>query len=473
MATSRQIAPIATVLGGDLDVPLLGGDRARHVNLDHAASTPALVEVWDAVERFLPWYASVHRGDGYKSLVSTAAYEDARNSVRRFIGASNDDVVVFTRNTTDAVNLLARSCPPGTIVVTTAAEHHANLLPWRRHTRVVELPVPASRAEVLSSFTEALRALPSAPTPILLAVTGASNVTGETWPIGELAGIAHDARARIFVDAAQLAPHRPIDMSELHIDWIALSGHKLYAPFGAGALVGTTEWLDAADPYLSGGGAVTHVDEVGVELEGLPARHEAGTPNVVGAVALAAACDALGAIGMDRVASHDRELTAALRDALCSVDAVRTYHMWADAPDVVALSSFNLEGLSPAKLAAVLSAEHGVAVRSGSFCAHRLLGRIVPDVSPLAPGCNPAVPGAVRASLGVDSAGSDIDRLSSALREVVRSGPRWRYVSTGDGSFAPRPDDRAWPLAHHADAPRAEVGDGAAPFLRGAPLVGS
>lgn len=440
MGASLRIDPIGAVLGAGLDVPLVGGERTRHVNLDHAASTPALVTVWKELERFLPWYASVHRGDGYPSRVSTARYEGARDALRAFLGASRQAAVVFTRNTTDAINLLARSCPPGTTVVTTAAEHHANLLPWRRYTTVVELPVPSTRASVLSSFEGALEALPRKGAPRLVAVTGASNVTGETWPIGELAEMAHEAGARIFVDAAQLAPHRQVDMSDLGLDWVALSGHKLYAPFGAGALVGTTAWLEVADPYLSGGGAVARVDAAGSEHRGLPARHEAGSPNVVGAVALAAACDALRAIGMRRIADHDRELGGTLRDALASVSGVTTYRTWRDATDVLALASFNLAGIPPARLAAVLSAEHGISVRSGSFCAHRLLDHLAPGGPVQLEGCGPTLSGAARASLGIDSTSDDIARLSTALSEISRHGPRWQYAPADDGSYRPVPD---------------------------------
>ena len=456
MAAALPIAPIAPVVGGDLAVPLLGGSEARQVNLDHAASTPALEAVWRAVAEFLPWYASVHRGDGYPSRLSTARYEQARQSVRRFLGAASDHVVLFTRNTTDAVNLLARSCPPGTTVLTTAAEHHANLLPWRRYATVAELPAPTSRAALLSSYRQAL-AESRGSGPVLVATTGASNVTGEVWPIGELAELAHRAGARIFVDAAQLAPHRPIDSSALGLDWVALSGHKLYAPFGSGALVGSSAWLEAADPYLQGGGAVRRVGATGAELHGLPARHEAGSPNVVGAVALASACDTLGSLGMDGVAAHDRELAGSLHDVLGSVPGLTTYRLWPDAGDVMALATFNLAGHPPAELAAVLSAEHGIAVRSGSFCAHRLLEHLVPDGAPAAPGCERTLPGAVRASLGVSSSGDDLGRLGRALRTVAAGGTRGRYRQAADGSFLPERDDRSWP-AGWPGAPFATVG---------------
>ena len=208
------------------------------MNLDYAASTPAMAAVWDAVEAFMPWYSSVHRGSGVKSQVSTAAYEGARDAVAGFAGARAGDAVVFVRNTTEAVNVLAAALPPGARVLSSAVEHHSAMLPWRRHD-VRLLPFAGSPDELLGACERALRAARID----LVAVTGASNVTGEVWPVAELAALAHEHGARLFVDAAQLAPHRPIDMAGAGIDFLAFSGHKLYAPFGAGALVGDARAL--------------------------------------------------------------------------------------------------------------------------------------------------------------------------------------------------------------------------------------
>ena len=244
------------LVGADLVVPLVTGERVRYVNLDCAASAPCLRSVHEAVTALLPWYSSVHRGAGFASVVMTDAYDEAREVVAEHLGARADDTVIFTRNTTDSLNLLASALPDDTTVVSFASEHHANLLPWRRGTSV-HLPVPRSPEEALARVDDALRAATTRHR--LLAVTGASNVTGEIWPLAELTAIAHRHGARIAVDAAQLAPHRPIDIAALDADYLALSGHKLYAPFGAGVLVGRSDWLDAAEPYLAGGGAVRRV----------------------------------------------------------------------------------------------------------------------------------------------------------------------------------------------------------------------
>jgi selenocysteine lyase/cysteine desulfurase len=290
-AGAASPGPLADVVGAGLDVPLVTGGSVRYANLDYAASAPALRAVADRVTELLPLYSSVHRGAGYASAVCTSAYEAARATLASFTGARPDDVVVFTRNTTDALNLLAAAVPGP--VVHLDIEHHANLLPWQ--SRPAGARVVAARAtlpETLRAVRDELARTPAA----LLAVTGASNVTGECLPVAELAGIAHAHGARIAVDGAQLVPHRRVDLAASGIDYLAFSGHKMYAPFGAGALVGHGDWLDAAPPYLAGGGAVREVRLDATDWAASPARHEGGTPNVVGAVALAAACQVVDSL---------------------------------------------------------------------------------------------------------------------------------------------------------------------------------
>src|SRR6476646_4222231 len=280
------------MIGADVEVPCLDGRTRRYVDLDYAASTPAMAGVWAAVEEFMPWCSSVHRGSGYKSRLATTAYEGARAAVAEFVGAR---------------------------VLSTAAEHHANMLPWRRHDLTV-LPVPDSAWELVERCEHALRV--AQPRIDLVAVTGASNVTGEVWPLAELAAVAHHYGAELFVDAAQLAPHRPIDMAQTGIDYLALSGHKLYAPFGAGALVACGRALERGEPLLRGGGAIELVTLDDVVWADAPERYEAGSPNVVGAVALGAACRILGQVGMRRVEAHERGLSARLAAGLAGVPGV-------------------------------------------------------------------------------------------------------------------------------------------------------
>lgn len=434
------IGPLAHTAAAGISVPLADGRRVRYANLDIAASAPALESVRRVVDTTLEWSSSVHRGAGFASAVCTGALAEARRVVADFVGARAGDRVVFVRNTTDALNLLAASLPGDTTVVTFASEHHANLLAWRLSDPVV-LPVPSSATDAVASLDDALGALreSSPTTPLLVAVTGASNVTGELWPIDELAAAAHRHGARIVVDAAQLAPHRQIDIASSGIDYVAVSGHKLYAPVGAGALVGRADWLDAAEPYLAGGGASRLVTADRVEWADGDNRHEAGTPNVVGAVALAAACTELDRIGFDAIHRHERTLSERLDRGLAAIVGVRTYRTWNGPTDRIGVVVFNLDGWHHGHLAAVLSAEYGIGVRDGAFCAHRLVDHLVGDD---AEGGSHAA--AVRISLGLGSSIDDVDRVLAALTriEVVGAEHEYRLV---DGRYELVDDGRVRP----------------------------
>jgi selenocysteine lyase/cysteine desulfurase len=431
--SARTACADVRLLGSDTEVMCADGRARPYVNLDYAASTPALPEVWDAVAAFMPWYSSVHRGSGEKSQVATAAYERSREDVRAFVGASPRDDVILVRNTTEAINVLAAALPAGTRVLSSPVEHHANMLPWRRHD-VELLPFPDSADALCAACEHALRS--ARPRIGIVALTGASNVTGEVWPLERLAAIAHRHGARLFVDAAQLAPHRPIDMAAAGIDFLAFSGHKLYAPFGAGALVGPVSGLGDAFPLLQGGGAIKLVTLDDTIWADAPDRHEAGSPNVVGAVALGAACRALDALGMGSVAEHERGLTARLRLGLEAVPGLEPLALWpGEDVDRVGVASFNLAGYRHPLLAAILSAEHAIGVRHGCFCAHPLIAHLlaIPPAEMLryrrelqARG-TPQLPGAVRASLGLGTTEHDVDQLVEALGAIARHGPAMRY----------------------------------------------
>ncbi len=438
-AGAHQAEPRLATVGAGLSVPLVTGTRVPYANLDYAASAPCLTAVRDAVDRLLPSYASVHRGTGQLSRQCTHAYESARDTVREFVGARQRAAVVFTRNTTDAMNLLAHVLPRQTTVVTFDTEHHATLLPWRTD-QVIRLAPPESAAAACAAVAEALRTAPIGPR--LVAVTGASNVTGEIWPIAELARIAHAHGARIALDAAQLAPHVPIDATAFDLDYVALSGHKLYAPFGAGALIGRADWLRAAPPYLVGGGATSHVGDDSVRWAEVPDRHEGGTPNVVGAVALAAACRALIAADRDVLAAEEKALVARLQDGIASIPGVRSLALWGPTAPRVGLVSFVVDGIDGRRIAAALSAEHGIGVRAGGFCAHRFVRHLVRGLGDdPAGGCAGADATPVRVSFGIGTTVSDVDRLLKALRGLVIEGARWDYAEV-DGEVVPVPDPR-------------------------------
>ncbi|WP_043646997.1 aminotransferase class V-fold PLP-dependent enzyme [Nocardia thailandica] len=436
-AVADPTCALARVSGADLDVPLVQGGARRYANFDYAASAPALAAVTDRLATLLPYYASVHRGAGYASRISTECYESARGTVADFVGADDDQVVVFTRNTTDSLNLLA-GCVPGDTVVLDI-EHHANFLPWTARGRRV-VPAADTVEETIRRVVAELCSRPAA----LLAVTGASNVTGEVLPLERLATIAHLCGARILVDAAQLAPHRRISLRDTGIDYLAFSGHKLYAPFGAGVLVGRRDWLDAGAPYLAGGGAVRDVGVTHTEWAAAPQRHEAGSPNVLGAAAIAAACEAIAAIDPADLLAHETFLAERLRAGLRDLPGVGLVRIWSDSPDTVGIVCFTVDGFAPGQVAAYLSAEHAIGVRDGRFCAHPLLARL--DL----PG------GALRASIGLGTTADHVDRLVAAVTTLVTDGPAWDYTAT-DGLWNPTPETR--PLGPDSPA-------GAAPCLQ-------
>lgn len=435
----HRTAPLLPVVGHDTLVPLVDGRQVPYSNLDVAASAPALESVARRVAETLPLYASVHRGAGYLSQVSTALYEASRRAVGAFVGARDEDLTLVTRNTTDSLNLLAGCVPadpatgaPGRVLVLDV-EHHANLLPWQRVTDATVLTGGATVADTIAQVRDELADAASAGRPYaLLAVTGASNVTGESLPLADLVGTAHEHGARIVLDGAQLVPHRRISLADTGVDYLAFSGHKTYAPYGAGALVGRRDWLDAGTPYLAGGGAVRRVRTSGTDWHDGPARHEAGSPNVIGAVALAAACEALAALDPAVVREHEGELRTRLVQGLEAIDRVSVVSVWGDAVDPVGVVTFTVAGYDPGLVAAYLSAEHGIGVRDGRFCAHPLLGRLGFDA------------GAVRASVGVGTAGDEVERLLSAVGSLVADGPQARY-DVVDGLWVVVDDPRPVP----------------------------
>lgn len=434
-------APGLDIVGANSLVPLAGGGHVQYANLDHGASAPALRIVRDTVDALLECYASVHRGAGWHSKVCTALYEGAREPVRDFVGGRAADAVIFTKHTTDSFNLLAHSLPARTTVVVFETEHHAALLPWERaDVNVIRLAAPRSPADAVSAVEHALRTRPAG--PALLVVTGASNVTGEIWPITALAAVARSRGARVALDAAQLAPHRPFSITELGVDYVALSGHKLYAPYGAGALVGRADWLAAAPPYLVGGGATATVTDDETTWKPLPDRHEAGSPNVPGAVALATACHAL--TGSDRVglAASEQALTERLRVDLADIPGVTVHTLFGGEVETIGVVTFTVAGQSSAVVAAALSAEHGIGVRDGAFCAQPLVRRLLG-----AAGCSveDGTGHAIRASVGLATTTEHVVRLVAAIDSIASRGPRRRYI-TVDGRPAPAVDDRELPV---------------------------
>ncbi|MGV9317519.1 aminotransferase class V-fold PLP-dependent enzyme [Streptomyces sp. NPDC003660] len=437
-ATETLPAPLP-VLGRDVTVPLVTGGEVGYAALDYAASAPALQRVWDDIAAYVPYYGSVHRGAGHLSQLSTELFENARRTVAEFLDCRDGDQVVFTRSTTDSLNLLARALPAGCEVYVFETEHHAALLPWRA-ADVTFLDAPRTPEAAVRTLERALAARDTA-RPALVCVTGASNVTGELWPVRELAAAAHASGARIVLDAAQLVPHRPVSVRELDVDWIAFSGHKLYAPFGSGVLAGRADWLTAAEPYLAGGGASRTVarradGSVEVEWHEGAARHEAGSPNVIGAYAVASACRALTEAGPEALAAREGRLLGLLRAGLAEVPQVRVLSLFGDDAPRVGVLSFVVDGWNSSHLAAALSAEYGIGVRDGLFCAHPLVRALLGTGPAEQAGCGTGTLNALRVSFGAGTPDEDVTRFVTAVRELVTRGAKWTY-RTENGRCVP------------------------------------
>jgi selenocysteine lyase/cysteine desulfurase len=428
------------LVGDGVSVPCVDGTERAYVALDSAASTAALPVVADRVSAFLPWYSSVHRGAGYKSRVATEAYEHAREAALAFTGrSSRHDVAIICRNTTEAINHLAYRLRLATddVVLTTVVEHHANLLPWGRvaRRRYVECDQDGT-----FDVDRVATALDASPRPKLVAMTGASNVTGWLPPLKEIIGIAHERGVPVLIDAAQLAAHQPLP---LDADYLAWSGHKMYAPFGAGILLGPAATFAYGDPFLAGGGAVELVDLEEVVWTDPPEREEAGSPNVIGAVALHAAMSELCSLGWPAIMAHEIALATRLRTGLARITGVRVLGPSLDVP-TLALASFVVEGVPHALVAARLSAEFGIGVRHGCFCAHPYLLRLL-RLTPaeiaeyraaVLQGNRQQMPGAVRASACLSTTPDEIDALVEAVAVIAGGEPSpIRYLQdrhTGD-----------------------------------------
>ncbi|MHB9754204.1 aminotransferase class V-fold PLP-dependent enzyme [Streptomyces sp. BYX5S] len=444
-ARTETVAPLP-VLGRDVTVPLVTGGEVTYAALDYAASAPALQRVWDDVAAYAPYYGSVHRGAGYLSQLSTDLFENSRAAVAEFLGCRADDQVVFTRSTTDSLNLLAAALPADCEVFVFETEHHASLLPWR-DARVSYLNAPRTPDEAVATLERAL-ADREPYGPALVCVTGASNVTGELWPVRELAAAAHAHGARIVLDAAQLAPHHPVSVQDLDVDWVAFSGHKLYAPFGSGVLAGRSDWLTAAEPYLAGGGASKKVARrpdggVDVEWQTTAARHEAGSPNVIGVYSIASACKALTEAGFDTLVAREQYLIRTVQEGLAQVPEVKVLSLFGDEAPRVGVLSFVVEGWNSSHFAAALSAEYGIGVRDGLFCAHPLVRTLLGSDPQQQGECGApeAAPGekslnAIRVSFGAGTPDEHVERFVAAVKELVRDGARWNY-RTEDGRCVP------------------------------------
>lgn len=431
-----------------LTSPIDGQERPL-VYMDHAASTHAPQPVLDAHQRFLSEaYANVHRGAHHLSVVSTEAYEDVRWKCKAFLGARPDHEVLLAVNTTSALDKAAHlvAHEPGHTLIT-QIEHHSNDLPHRARGPFSHVAIDQDGQLDVSDLEAQLKRYETK----LVAVTAASNVTGIRPTLGTVVDMAHEHDARVLVDGAQALAHLPIDLRNIGDtggpDFFAAAGHKAYAPMGAAFLVAPEEILDEAPPYRPGGGTVNLVgtDEV-LWTEGHE-RHEGGTPNVPGAVAMGAALDYLRGIGLEKVREHELTLLKHLIEGLSEIPGV---NVLGDAPvkDRVGAIGFTVDGVYHGLVAKILDNEFGIATRNGCFCAHpylvRLLG-IGDEVEDLREHLRqggstrePGFPGAVRASLGLYNTLDEVDRLVDAVSTIAAEGWQGAYEWSLERGWTPR-----------------------------------
>ena len=375
--------------------------------LDNAATTQKPLCVLDAMrEEYLNVNANVHRGVHYLSQQATDLHEAAREKVRQFINANKTEEIVFTRGTTEAINLVASSfcesqMKAGDEVLVSDMEHHSNIVPWqlqaqRRGIVVRHLPI-SDRGEL--NFDEMGDFLTEKTK--IVSIAHVSNVLGTINDVKRIVALAHDRGIPVLVDAAQSAPHMPIDVQQLDCDFMAFSGHKMYGPTGIGVLYGKEEWLDRLPPYQGGGEMIDRVSWEKTTFERLPFKFEAGTPDYVATHGLATAIDYLSAIGLERIEAHEQELTRYCMEQLKTIDGIR---LFGEAEQKDAVVSFLVGDIHHLDLGTLLD-RLGIAVRTGHHCAQPLMTRL-------------GITGTVRASFALYNTKEEIDTLVAGIRRV-------------------------------------------------------
>ena len=374
------------------------------VYLDNAASAQKPQAVLDRLTKaYTREYANVHRGLHYLANEATEAYEGAREKVQKFINAPRKEDIIFTRNATEAINLVASSFGAGRIgegdeIVISIMEHHSNIVPWHfyreRHGAVLKFaPVDADGNFLLDEFEKLLT-----PRTKMVAMTQMSNALGTVVPINEVIEIAHARGIPVLVDGAQSSVHMDIDVQELDCDFFVLTGHKLYGPTGIGALYGKTQHLEAMRPYNGGGEMIREVFEDRITYGEPPHKFEAGTPAIVQAIGLGAALDYIQSVGKGRIRAHENELVNYAHEKLGAINSLRIIGTAKDKGPIV---SFEMKGAHAHDIATVID-RAGVAVRAGTHCTMPLLARF-------------GVTATCRASFGMYNTKAEVDTLATAL----------------------------------------------------------
>ena len=417
------------VAGVDEPVELADGTRRPLINFDNAATTPALTPVIEEVNRKLLMYGSIGRGFSQKSNYSTDLYHATRETVLSFVGLDpqedNDYTCFYVSNTTDGLNKLASALvtSPDDLVLSTRMEHHANDLSWRERCRIIYAEVD-EQGRV--QYDEIERLLKENPVK-LVAVTAASNVTGYVTDVHRIAKLAHRYGAMIVVDGAQIVAHRAFSMKgktpDENIDFFVFSAHKMYSPFGGGAVVGLRSVLNEHMPAFYGGGTVYIVGDDHVSFKQAPEVYEAGSPNYPGVVGMGRAMEILKEIGFDAIEEHDRRLLRRMIDGLKKFENIEIYGDTENTEDRVGVVSFNFPDINSFFLAEKLTELGGVATRRGAFCAHpyvwRLLG--IPDsaLSQFEDCGESGTPGMIRVSFGVYNTEEEVDEFLEVLAKAL------------------------------------------------------
>lgn len=377
------------------------------VFLDSGASAQKPHAVIDTMRRvYESEYANVHRGAYYLSERATALYEGARDTLRDFLNARDRKEIIFTRNATEAINLVAfawgrSTLKPGDEIIISEMEHHSNIVPWQMLRDEKDLVLKIAPVSDDGEFLmDAFKALLTDRTK-LVAITHTSNVLGTITPAKEIARLAHDAGAKVLFDGAQAAVHMPVDVQDIDCDFYAITGHKLYGPSGIGVLYGKEDLLDAMPPFMGGGDMISSVSFEKSTWAPLPAKFEAGTPAIVQAIGFAAAVDYVTGIGLDAIAAHEHDLLNYTTQKLASIEDLR---LIGTAPNKAAVVSFELGKIHAHDVSTIID-RAGVAIRAGHHCAEPLMDRM-------------GVAATARASFGLYNTREDADTLVEALETV-------------------------------------------------------
>ncbi|MFP4698668.1 MAG: aminotransferase class V-fold PLP-dependent enzyme, partial [Eubacteriales bacterium] len=401
------------------------------INFDNAATTPPLKPVLESIINFSPWYSSIHRGTGYKSKLSSFVYDNARYNIIDFVGANpNEDTVIFSKNATEALNKLSYrllSHFNDGIILSSSMEHHSNDLPWRSKYKIDYIEVNKQGQIRIDDLENKLKKYQGKVK--LITITGASNVTGLINPIHDIARLAHLYNAKIAVDGSQLIPHMPVKMrsnkTNEHIDFLAFSAHKMYAPFGIGVLVGPKSYFLKGSPEYSGGGTVKVVTKKQVIWDLPPNKEEAGTPNIMGVVALETAIKALKNIGMSNILKQEKILTNYTLLRLKEISDIIIYGNPDNSKQRVGIIPFNIENIPHQIVAQALSNESAIAVRSGCFCAQPYVQKLLNINSKQLMNhlMNPEAihPGLVRISFGFYNTIKEVDILIDKLHQITKN----------------------------------------------------